>query len=404
MVADPVITLTSTPWSLSARGISNGTRSMTAQLRFAEGATDHDSIWRLRYDIYSDEMGYKFAGADHAGRRLVEPFTRPTRLLIAEDGGEIVGTLQFNWGGECAFSEEERNIYRLADFLPVVGPEGIIIFSRYMTRPSHRTGALPGDMLDTMYRFALEKGARLLFCDCRPHLINTYLRLGFRTYANTYNDPIAGILAPLVLVMDDVAHLEKLKSRFFPLTQGWQPKAEIRARILAMLPQATQVQLLSNPTGSPDWSGIQETLAEDEAGQVSIFQGLEPAEIARLIEMSPVIDCAPGDKIIGQDVADRSVFVVLEGAVEVHRDGQFVALLPRGSVFGEVAFLLGVERTADVKAATQARVISLRERALNELIASESQIAARFLLNLARIVCLKLAERERDEIPVLIDP
>ncbi len=365
---------------------------MSTQLRFAASEADRDSIYRLRYDIYADEMGYKFAGADHAGRRLVEPFKRPTRLLMAEDGGALVGTLQFNWGGECAFSEEERHIYRLADFLPIAGPEGIIIFSRYMTRPSHRTGALPGDMLDTMYRFALENGARLLFCDCRPHLINTYLRLGFRTYAKTYNDPIAGILAPLVLVMDDVAHLERLKSRFFPLTQGWQPRADARARVLAMLPQATQVQLLGNPAGSPDWSGIQDTLADDEDGHVSIFHGLEPHEIARLIEMSPVITCTPGDKIISQDAAERTVFVVLDGAVEVHRDGRFVALLPRGSVFGEVAFLLGRERTADVVAATEARVISLRERALNDLIASESKIAARFLLNLARVVCLKLAE------------
>jgi hypothetical protein len=373
---------------------------MSTQLRFAESEADHESIYRIRYDIYAVEMGYKFGNVDHAGRRLVEPFKRPTRLLMAEEGGALVGTLQFNWGGECAFTEEERHVYRLDDFLPVVGPEGMMILSRFMIRPEHRTGDLPGEMLDAMYRFGLEHRVRLLFCDCRPHLINTYLRLGFRTYARTYNDPIAGILAPLVLVLDDVAHLERVRSRFLKLTTGWQPRAEIRARILAMLPQATQVQLLSNPTGSPDWSGIQDTLADEVEGHVSIFQGLEPAEIARLIEMSPVIECTAGDKIISQDVTDRTVFVVLDGAVEVQRDGEFVALLTRGSVFGEVAFLLGMERTADVVAATATRVISLRERALNELIASESKIAARFLLNLARIVCLKLAEnREPDSAP-----
>jgi hypothetical protein len=260
-----------------------------------------------------------------------------------------------------------------------------------MTRPSHRTGQLPGNLLDEMYRFALKNGVRLLFCDCRPHLIGTYLRLGFRTYAKTYNDPIAGLLAPLVLVMDDVAHLERVGSRFFPLTKGWQPNADMRAKMLAMLPQTTQVQMLNAPTASPDWMGIQDTLSDDDHGQISIFHGLEPAEIARLIEMSPVITCNPGDRIIGQDIADRTVFVVLSGAVEVLKDGEFVALMSRGSVFGEVAFLLGTERTADVVAATETKVISLRERVLNELIASESKIAARFLLNLARIVCLKLA-------------
>ena len=97
-------------------------------------------------------------GAGPLTFRLVEPFKRSTQLMIAEADNQVVGTLQFNWGGECGFTEEEMHIYRIADFLPVVGPEGIIIFSRYMTRPDHRTGPLPGDMLDTMYRFALEKG------------------------------------------------------------------------------------------------------------------------------------------------------------------------------------------------------------------------------------------------------
>ena len=369
---------------------------MSTTLRFAAGEADHESIYRIRYDIYADEIGYKFAGADHAGRRLVEPFKRPTQLLMGEESGQLVGTLQFNWGGECGFSEDEMSIYRLADFLPVVGASGIIIFSRFMTRPTHRTGDLPGNLLDEMYRFALTHGVRLLFCDCRPHLIGTYLRLGFRTYAKTYNDPVAGLLAPLVLVMDDVAHLERVGSRFFPLTEGWQPNVDVRAKMLAMLPQTSQVQMLAAPTASPDWLGIQDTLSDEDHGQISIFQGLEPAEIARLIEMSPVITCNAGDRIIGQDIADRTVFVVLSGAVEVLKDGEFVALMSRGSVFGEVAFLLGTERTADVVAATETKVISLRERVLNELIASESRIAARFLLNLARIVCLKLAGDDED--------
>jgi len=111
--------------------------------------------------------------------------------------------------------------------------------------------------------------------------------------------------------------------------------------------------------------------------------------------MSPVISCASGDRIVGQDLAERSVFVVLDGAVEVMRDGRSVALMTRGAVFGEIAFLLGIDRTADVIAVGDTKVIGLRERALNELIASESKLAARFLLNLARIACLKLAENDR---------
>ena len=367
---------------------------MPATLRFASTDADHEAIFRLRYDVYVEEMGYAFPGVDHTGRRLAEPFPRPTRRLMAEEGGALVGTLQFNWGAECSFTDDERRIYQLSDFVAFAGDESIMIASRFMTRPSHRDSDLPARMLDAMFEFALDNDVRLLFADCRPHLINNYLRLGFRTYARTYNDPTVGMLAPLVFVIDDVAHLERIKSRLAPLFRAKRPGAsdELTARILALLPRATPVQLLSNPAGSPDWTGLQSTLAEDE---VSIFHGMAPEEVARLIEMSPVINCASGDRIVGQDLAERSVFVVLDGAVEVMRDGRSVALMPRGAVFGEIAFLLGIDRTADVVAVGETRVIALRERALNELIASESKLAARFLLNLARIACLKLVENDR---------
>jgi CRP-like cAMP-binding protein/predicted GNAT family N-acyltransferase len=366
---------------------------MTATLRFAETEADHEAIYRLRYDVYVEEMGYAFPGVDHGGRRLAEPLARPTRLLMAEEEGALVGTLQFNWGSECPFTDDERRIYRLSDFIAMVGDESTMIASRFMTRPNHRDSDLPARMLDRMFEFALDNDVQLLFADCRPHLINNYLRLGFRTFAKTYNDPTVGMLAPLVFVIDDVAHLERIRSRLVPLFKAKRPgQPEAVSRILSLLPQATPVQLLSHPAGSPDWTGLQSTLAEDE---ISIFHGMEPEEVARLIEMSPVIKCAPGDRIVSQDLAERSVFVVLEGAVEIVRDSRLVALMTRGSVFGEIAFLLGVDRTADVVAVGDTTVIALRERALNELIASESKLAARFLLNLARIACLKLVEHDR---------
>jgi len=369
---------------------------MPTTLRFAESAADHEAIYQFRYEIYVEEMGYPFPGVDHRNRRLADAIERPTRRLMAEEGGQIVGTLQFNWGAECAFTEEERGVYRLSDFAALVGDESIMIASRFMTRAGHRDSDLPARLLDAMYTFALDNDVKLLFGDCRPHLINNYLRLGFRTYAPTYNDQTAGMLAPLVFVIDDVAYLERIKSRLAPLFRAKRlgPPHDIVRRIVDLLPKATPVRLLSDPAAAPDWMSLQDTLVEDE---VSIFHGMEPEEVARLIEMSPVITCSSGDRIVGQDLAERSVFVVLDGAVEVMRDGRSVALMTRGAVFGEIAFLLGIDRTADVIAVGDTKVIALRERALNELIASESKLAARFLLNLARIACLKLVDKDRAE-------
>src|SRR5688572_33235100 len=111
---------------------------MPATLRFASTEADHEAIYRFRYEIYVEEMGYPFPGVDHRGRRLADAFERPTRRLMAEEGGQLIGTVQFNWGAECAFTDEERGIYCMSDFVALAGDESMMIASRFMTRSSHR--------------------------------------------------------------------------------------------------------------------------------------------------------------------------------------------------------------------------------------------------------------------------
>lgn len=53
---------------------------------------------------------------------------------------------------------------------------------------------------------------------------------------------------------------------------------------------------------------------------------------------------------------------MLDGAVEVMCDGKSAALMARGAVSGEITFLLGIDRTADVIAVGDTKVIALRER------------------------------------------
>src|SRR5262245_39848802 len=106
---------------------------MPTTLRFAETEADHEAIYRFRYEIYVEEMGYSFPGVDHRRRCLADAIERPTRRLMAEEGGQLVGTLQFDWGAECAFTDEERRIYRLSDFVALVGDESTMIATRFMT-------------------------------------------------------------------------------------------------------------------------------------------------------------------------------------------------------------------------------------------------------------------------------
>jgi CRP-like cAMP-binding protein len=86
----------------------------------------------------------------------------------------------------------------------------------------------------------------------------------------------------------------------------------------------------------------------------------------------------------------RNMFVVLAGTLEV-RDGEtLVCILSPGDVFGEMAFLLEQPRTADVYAATDARILSLSEGTLRQLIESDPDVAAHLLLNVSKLLCRRI--------------
>lgn len=76
----------------------------------------------------------------------------------------------------------------------------------------------------------------------------------------------------------------------------------------------------------------------------------------------PIHDFAAGELIIEQDGPSDVLHVLLEGEVEVLRDGIRVARIAEvGAVFGEMSLLLGGPCTASVRALGPARFASISE-------------------------------------------
>jgi len=103
-----------------------------------------------------------------------------------------------------------------------------------------------------------------------------------------------------------------------------------------------------------------------------------------------------GEQVITHLDKDRSLYIVTKGSfsVTVPTEGagpnQVVATLHPGSFFGELSFLDGGPRSADVVAASSGEIIKLTRHLFDELIGNEPSIATRFLLDLGRILSLRL--------------
>jgi Cyclic nucleotide-binding domain len=223
-----------------------------------------------------------------------------------------------------------------------------------------------------------------VFGCCEPHLLSLYLKMGQRTYApHNINSPSAGYLIPLVSFVPDADALRGLG----PNT----PTGELPACVQTVLARGSSVR--SEVLSAPDdyWSEIRHTLDEIDAQHISTFDGFTDDEAQRCIARSTIIECAAGDRVLKRGGTARNIFVVLDGTLEVRDDDTIVNVLTAGDAFGEMAFLLERPRSFDVDAATDhTRILSLSEGAVRKMIAEDATIAAKLLLNLSRMLCVKL--------------
>ena len=89
----------------------------------------------------------------------------------------------------------------------------------------------------------------------------------------------------------------------------------------------------------------------------------------------------------------RNLFVVLDATLEVRNGDAVEAVVSPGDVLGEMAFLLERPRTRDVYAANgDVRILSLSEANLRQLIKSDPAFAARLLLNISKMLSLRIVK------------
>lgn len=103
--------------------------------------------------------------------------------------------------------------------------------------------------------------------------------------------------------------------------------------------------------------------AIDVLERIPAFSVLEPPALEALALDAEILSVSDGQVLIRTgDHGDRA-FVVVEGRVRVVKGGQQVAELGDGEVFGEIALLADVPRTATVEAVGPGRVLALHRQA-----------------------------------------
>ena len=360
--------------------------AMAFEVGLAESVEDKEAVYRFRYTVYVEEMGRYQQSADHVGRRLVEPEDDESFILYARDGGEVVGTARLTWGGH-GFSARQIDEYSLAVFLDELPHEHIGVGERVMVSPHLRGTGLIDELMERRHRAALDHDVRIQFAACEPHLLSLYLGQGRRTYATkNINTPEAGYLIPLVVFPEGPEALIGVGAR---TAAGELP--DCVAQILTGGGGAVMSPLM---TGEDDYTQhLRSAMHEIENQEISVFHGFTDEEVERCLARSNVIECAKGDRVLKKGGVARNIFVVLDGTLEARDGDQVVGVIRTGEVFGEMAFLLERPRTLDVDAASDSvRVLSLSESTLRKMVAEDSEVAAKLLFNVSKMLCVRIAK------------
>jgi hypothetical protein len=349
----------------------------------ATTAAEIAAVQRLRYAVYVDELGRYRDVADGENQMFTEPEDDNSWLFYARDGDEVVAATRITWGGD-GFSRRQIDQYQLAPFLEDL-PAGLMaVGERSSVLPAYRgTGVLDGMLLQTS-ALILEHELRLVFGCCEPHLLSLYLGMGQRPYAErNINSPSAGYLIPLVSFLPDAEALRGIGHSTRP--------DQLPASVERVLAHSGAVRSQAQSAGDDYWGEIRRTLDELHAQRISAFDSFTDDEAQRCIARSTIVECAAGDRILKRGGSARNIFVVLEGTFEVRDGERIVGVLSAGDAFGEMAFLLQRPRSFDVDAATDAaRILSLSEGALRKMIAEDATVAAKLLLNLSKMLCIRL--------------
>ena len=129
------------------------------------------------------------------------------------------------------------------------------------------------------------------------------------------------------------------------------------------------------------------TLTQDRRtellGGCPLFGGVSPEDLAAIGERAIEVDFPTDHVIARQGEIGTGLFVVIEGAVRVVRDGDELARMGPGDFFGEMSVIDGLPRVAQVITTEPTRCLALASWEFERLVLDNPTIGLAILRGLS---------------------
>jgi CRP-like cAMP-binding protein len=119
---------------------------------------------------------------------------------------------------------------------------------------------------------------------------------------------------------------------------------------------------------------------------VGVFSDISERGLVDAATVLEELRAEPGESIFMKGDTGNCLYIVVEGAVQVHDGEKAIATLGPGEVFGELAALDPEPRMASVTVMEPALLLRMGNAELHELIAEHPEVA----LGIIRVLCRRL--------------
>ncbi|MBK8095180.1 MAG: cyclic nucleotide-binding domain-containing protein [Verrucomicrobiaceae bacterium] len=361
------------------------------QILVATTPEEKEAVYRLRYECYVEELGWKYDKADQSAKTLRDDMDDSAVIYYAEDKGKVVATYCVHFGQGLVIPDKWRTHYDLDRFAEF--PQECLSFSsRLIVTAEYRSTMVVPKMLVTAYMESWRRGTRFNFCFCRPRLIDLYERLGFIRYKENIFEPTQGYMSPMVLMSEDADHLWAVRSPFLRVCKSHRPDSRAARWFDQTFPEARHSTAKQTMTAE---EFLQQWAQAMDARTVALLSGFSPEQIQKLFMAGTVLQCKAGDKLLREGEAGHEMFLIIQGSVRIYTTKadhaeSLITLMSAGETFGELALVSRAKRNATVQAATELQVLVISQEFLQSAMRSMPDIAIKLLYNLASLVGDKL--------------
>ena len=367
-----------------------------SDIQVARRDEDRERIFRFRYDVYVTEMGKSPAEADHQKKIIRDELDEDAHLLYAEDEGQIVGTVRLNCRSKKKFPDVWEQRYDIEKFAPSFG-DHISMTSRMMVARDYRGSSVPAALVGAVYSAGREMGSKFDFCNCAPSLLEFYEQIGFRRFTDGFVDEDNGYHVPLVMVVRDTQYLRQVRSPLYRVARNFEHEPETGAWFQETFPSHAGIANSRSRNTEEFWKQLSDQLVDPPTECIPLFESLSDEEVSNFLRSGTVLSLQPGDRIIRQGDVGDEMYIILSGVAEAvsRKEDQehSLAIMSKGQIFGEVAFISTAVRSADVNALTEMQVLIISKGFLTRAMRKQPEISAKVLFNLSLILAQRLRDR-----------